>query len=355
MSGLNTLPMFFMTAHRGEGVFSCFREAYSAETGWRVYLLEGGRSAAKSLFLKRTARELAEKGFEVSLFPALDDPKSLDGIAVEDQGVLLVNGESLGGTERYPVVCETTISFDACLDESILMQFKPKIIEGMQSARLMRQRADKYFGAAAALLRDNMEIELSCTDTVKAERYAGRLAERLLHADFVSGRIQHRFLSGITPQGIVTYHSSVQKLCREIYSFADECGAVSDLILRILSERANEAGVQAICCACPLIAGKNEHLLLPGLGVGVVTSNRFLEETESTRTVHARRFTDPQALRAHRQRISFNRRAARELLDSGIVLLSSAAAEMERVDGYYAAATDFNQVEKLRLDLVARI
>lgn len=359
MSGLNAMPMFFMTAHRGEGTVSRFREVYSAEAGWRVYVLEGGHSMAKSLFLKRTAREISDAGSDVTLFPALDDPKSLDGIAVEDKGVLLVNGEALGDTARYPVVCETVLSFDACLDEAILMPFKPKIVEEMQSARSMRRRADKYFGAAAALLRDNMETELSCTDAAKVERYAGHLFARLLQAapeaDSAFGKTQQRFLSGVTPQGVVTYHSTVQKLCQRVYSFSDACGAVSDRILQLLAKKAEEVGIPAVRCPCPLLSGKTEHLLLPGLGVGFVSANRFLGEMECSRTVHARRFTDPQAMRAHRQRISFNRRAARELLDSGILLLSSAAAEVERVNGYYAAATDFDLVEEMRRDLLQKI
>lgn len=355
MSGLNEMPMFFMTARREGGVFSWFGEAYSAETGWRVFVLEGGRGAAKSIFLKRTARDMADKGSDVTLFPALDDPKSLDGIALEDRGILIVNGDVLNRTERYPVVCETAISFDQCLDESVLMQFKPKIVEELQSARSMQRRANTYFGVAATLLRDNMEIELSCTDTAKAEKYAGRLSDKLLRTEPAAGRTQARFLSGITPQGIVTYSSSVNKLCQKVFSISDECGGVSNLILQILAEGAKKAGIPGIHCACPLLSGKMEHLLLPGLGVGIVTANRFVGEFACDRTVHARRFTDPQAMRAHRQRISFNRRAARELLNSGTLLLSSAAAKLERADGYYSAATDFDRIEEMRRNLIARI
>jgi len=87
-------------------------------------------------------------------------------------------------------------------------------------------------------------------------------------------------------------------------------------VLADLRRRALEAGHDCITCACPLAPyDKIEHLVIPELGLAFTTSNCWHKaDFPVYRRIHAARFTDAETLRMKKQVMSFNRRAARELL-----------------------------------------
>lgn len=353
MAVLNDLPKFFLAA-KGRG--SEFESAYSAETGWRVWLLKGGPTVGKSILLKKLAAALCERGEDVTLIPDLHDPKAPGGVIVQSLGVAFFDGDAPGYlAEKYPVVCERIVDFAPLLDEKLLDRFRPKIIGGLQAAGQGDKRADAYLAAGAALLEDARNLAAACADTRKAEKFAEALAGRLIPKGTGGGE-SIRFLSGITPLGLVHYRSTVAKLCGQVYTISDEWGAVSAVILRTIRRVALERGARVITCPCPLFPQeKIDHILLPDAGIAFVTANRYLEEVESVRRYHARRFSDAAALRRHTQRMKFCKKAAADLLDSAADLLSGAAAERELVRGYYDAALNYDALTPLAEKLLAEL
>lgn len=357
MPGLNDLPMFFLEANTERGYVSCFKESYIAETGWRAFVLKGGPGSGKSLLLKRLAKDYAGMGSKVILSPSVSDPKSLSGIIAEDRGVIIYDGDLPDvGREDYPVVCEKIIDLGELSDEKLLMKFKPKIIDGIKAGRLLEKRAKGYVGAAAMLLEDNRRVAAECADLDKAESFARRLAEKIFATKKAAqGRESVRFLSGVTPSGMVYYRSTPPKLCGRIITISDRHGACAAPIMGVIRDAALANGYSIITCPSPLCPEKRiEHIFVEELGVAFVTANSFLDEIECEKTVHSRRFTDAALLRSHRQRMNFNRRAASELIDSAASLLSGAAAELERVCGYYDAAMDFERLDLIRTAILER-
>lgn len=138
-------------------------------------------------------------------------------------------------------------------------------------------------------------------------------------------------------------------MCPRIYAVEDDYGAASRLFFTELRQRALAAGLDIITCACPLAPyDKIEHLLVPSLGLGFTTSNPWHKaDFPVYRRIHAARFTDAEKLRLKRQLLSFNRRAARELLGEAVAISAEAKALHDKMEQFNIAAMDWQQAEDI--------
>ena len=186
-------------------------------------------------------------------------------------------------------------------------------------------------------------------------RTAARIAAREFgcHSG-APGKERRRFLSAVTPEGIVTFHETIQALCPRIYAVEDEHGAASRLLLGDLRRRALDAGLDIVSCACPLPPhDKLEHLLIPSLGLGFTTSNTWHKaDFPVYRRIHAARFTDTEGLRSKRQILSFNRRAARELLNEAIQIAADAKALHDKMERFNIRAMDWEKADDITRQVV---
>ena len=245
---------------------------------------------------------------------------------------------------KYWGAVEQIVNLSACMDAQALHQYAPEILKATDACSALHARCRKFIGAAASLLGDSCRIAAECTDQEKIRRSAARIAAREFGVRSPApGRETRRFLSAVTPQGIVVFHDTLQALCPRIYSIEDEQGASSRLLLDELRNRALEAGLDVISCACPLFPQeKLEHLLIPSIGVGFTTSGPWHKaDFPVYRRIHAARFTDVDRLRARKQVLSFNRRAARELLNEAIAISAEAKRTHDTMEQFNMAAMDW--------------
>lgn len=161
------------------------------------------------------------------------------------------------------------------------------------------------------------------------------------------GRESVRFLSCVTNKGPVLFDGTAKALCDRIYLVDDVYGAASRLFLSALRSQALEAGWDVITCYCPLSPfEKIEHLFIPALRLGFMTANdNHLPDIEPYKIVRSRRFTDAEQIRAHRKRITFNRKASAQMLEQAARLLAEAKALHDQLEGYYTGAMDFAAVD----------
>jgi hypothetical protein len=89
-----------------------------------------------------------------------------------------------------------------------------------------------------------------------------------------------------------------------------------------------------------------------------MTSNRFhdfSENIEAYRYVNSQRFSDQQKMKAGKHRITFNRKAAAQMLEQAAGLLSEAKALHDELETYYIAATDFGKTDTLTAKALERL
>jgi hypothetical protein len=356
MQESSKIEHYFLSANTPIGFISRFEQLYSAKDGSRAFILKGGPGTGKSYFINKIAQGIQAMGMNFELLHCTSDTKSLDGINIPALKVCVLDGTPPHNIEpKYPGVVETIINLGDCWDENKLLEQHDKIILFASRISAFYDRAYRFLGAASSLLNDTYRIALECVEASKIERYAQRIAKREITPRRRQGHESVRFLTGITPDGVICFKNNLANY-NKVFVIEDDYG-LSRLLLSKLKSYTLSAGYDVIACYCPISPNeKLEHLLIPSLSIAFVTSNHFHSfDSKGYRHIHFRRFIDNELLRLRRQRVVFNRRASRELVGESVKLLSEAKANYDILKTIYSSVMDFDAVDKKAQVLLEKI
>lgn len=349
----NTLR-FFLGANSPQGFVSRFDQLADVGEGWRIMVIKGGPGTGKSTLMRKVADALKDSEPDMQYIPCTADSNSLDAVIAPNMRFSIADGTSPHVIEpKYPGVFETLVD-TGCWDESLLHPCREEIIAISKSYSDCHQHSCRFLSAAGSLIGDTYRIALDCVDTEKLSRYSARLADRELKSK--PGKVgseKVRFFSAVTCDGVVFYEKTADILCKKIYLIDDEYGAVGRLLLNSLRARAIAAGYDIISCYCPLSPfEKLEHMFIPELSLGFVTSNRFHDMSESKiiepyRIVNSQRFISRDKIAPSRRRLLFNRKAAAKMLDRASQMLQDAKKLHGELESYYVQAMDFEKLDEL--------
>lgn len=347
---------YFISAHTPTGFVSRLPDLYSARDGWRAYILKGGPGTGKTRVMEKVGEAARSLGMNTEYLHCTSDGASLDGVVVNALKTCVIDGTPPHAVEpRFPGAVETILNLGDCWDEDKLAQEHERIILFGTRASACYDRSYRFLSAAAAMQGDTARFLLDCTDNTKIERYATRVAKREFAVRRRQGHECVRFLTGITPEGVVCYHETAEAM-NKVFVIEDEFG-VGKLLLGRLRTCALQAGYDVVSCYCPMApTEKLEHLIIPSLSLAFVTSNHFHSfEGKGYRHIHIRRFIDSEAVRLRHARIQFNRRATRELITEAVKLLHEAKANTDVLRSIYSAAMDFAAVDRCADALAEKI
>ncbi len=346
MLDLRTPIRFFMGTNTAAGFFGFLDDYYDESAGWRAFLLKGGPGSGKDILLGRVYEFMSAHDQQIQAIVCPSDPNKLDGLVFPEikACVLDANAPNVIEPKCWGAV-EQIVNLSACMNAADLYRRAPEIMESISECGRLEARCRKFIGAAASLLNDSCRIALEYTDFTKIQRNAARIAAREFgtHSD-CPGRETRRFLSAVTPEGVIVYHETLQSMCPRIYSVEDDHGASSRLLLDELRKRALDAGHDVISCYCPIFPNdKPEHILIPSIGIGFTTSSIWHKaDFPVFRRIHAARFTDTDRLRQRRQLLSFNKRAARELINEAVSISAEIRSSRGIVENHYIDAMDYD-------------
>lgn len=350
---------FFLSANTPQGFVSRFDYLADPYKKEKLYVIKGGPGSGKSSFMKGIAAALLAKGEAVELIHCSSDPTSLDGIICRGRGIAVCDGTPPHAIEpKYPGVFESVVNLYDLLDEEQLTAHSSEIIELFTLNKNLHERATRFLSAAGSLLGDSYRLTLEHTDIGKIAKYATRLSLKEFRPKTGrKGAESVRFLSAVTVGGDMMFTESAKRLAKRLYIIDDEHGAVARLLLLALRGEALDAGYDIITCYCPMSPyDKIEHLFIPELGVGFMTSNKFHKlDLEAFRTIHTQRFTDKEKLAEKKQRLNFNRKAAKELLGEASKLITDAKGIHDQLEKYYVDAMDFNALSQRSEAVIRKI
>ncbi len=254
---------------------------------------------------------------------------------------------------RFPAAVECIVNLGECYDTHAIAQQKEEIISLIDSKHPPYERVARCLQAARAVQDEAFDTVIDGDVLSKiARRARGIIAREIKQGD--GGAIKKRFLSGITPAGLVCHFDTARALCPHLYILNDSYGLAHFLLAPLLAA-AQQAGQDGYACYCPLNPEhKLEHLLLPSLGVGFVTSSDLYPfEGESYRRIRLDACLDPERIRASRTRLRFLRKTQNALLEDAVGALESAKGIHDTLEGLYNPHVDFARVYALA-DATAR-
>lgn len=335
------LTRFYLSANTPLGFVSRLNLLCDADRFSRILLLKGGTRKKRAELISLAAKTAGAAGHCVHLAASVDSPNVPEAAYWGD--VAIIDSALPHAIEpHYPGAVEEIIWLGSCFDAEKLQQNKTDIIALTEKEERLREQSRRYLSAADALQNDNYRIALEATDLEKIERQADRIAAKAFKGNKAVEEIRifsdgYRLLPELSSMDFI----------RTVVLIEDEYGPSSGLLLKALHKRALNRNCHIVCGYSPLAPFERlEQLIFPELSLAFLTSNeRLAVGCEPQRIINARRFTDKKLLSAYKNRIAFNRKAARQMFSQAHSLLQSAQkvhAELERLydDALYQARFD---------------
>ena len=351
---------FFLAANSPVGFASYFGALDGGDPAFTTYILGGCPGCGKSTLLRRVGEALLDRGETVEFIHCASDPGSYDAVLCPGLHLGVVDGTPPHGrVPRYPALAEQFVDLYRFTDPAAIAPHREEITARLDESARLQRRSGRFLSAAASLLRDNSAVVTPCLDLPKLERYALSTAKRLLPPLDKKGRTFDRFLSHLTPSG-------PQPLCETAAGFGrvilleDSYQTAAPLFLERMAKIALAAGYDVYACYSPLSPyDKLEHLVLPEADLCLVSEPRQNAYAQALPTpfrhVYSRRFTDLDALYPYRNRLSFNKKAAKELVREAARLCAEAQEAHRQAEALYALGTDRAGVDALAGLLVEKL
>lgn len=348
---MDTPVTFFLGANSPSGFYSLYDQLLDPNEARRIFLLKGGAGCGKSSLMRHVAEALAGAGERVEYIRCSGDPDSLDAVIFHDLRAAIVDATAPHVREAaLPGVVESYINLDRFYDHAALVEKREDIQARTTGYKGKYKRAYRCLTAAAQLQEDDRELLLTPElEERMARRARGILSREVKKTGRQSGRAVQRFLGAVTCQGVLCRFDTVDALCKRVYELRDTYGLGAGM-LTTLAAGAMGAGYDVILCPSPLFPDRCEHLLIPELSLGFVTSTPELPYSgrdhlgQAFRRIRVDAMADGELLGQYRSRLKFSRKVRAALLDEAVEALGQAKAEHDRLEALYNPHVDFDGV-----------
>lgn len=339
---------YFLAANSTEGFVSYFKECYDRFDGWRVYIIKGGPGTGKSSFMRKVALDASIYGIESIFCPCSSDPDSLDAVIFEGIKTVILDGTAPHIVEPvFPGACENIINLGDCWDNEVLYKNRNEIIESTLKNKMLHKSASLYLRAAGCFLKDNIKLCEPLVNKPLLDDFSARLLKKAVpKSKNQQGKEWVRFLSGVTPKGIVSYTYIINSYKKRII-IEDDYFVCATQILNNVREYLLKKGYDIIVLKNPFLPDFTDHIFVPELSLCFLSENNYIKFPTDDRRIHARRFIDVAAVNRLREKRRFNKKVFEEILAGAMAWLKEAKENHDKLESYYINAMDFERVKKL--------
>lgn len=349
----------FLGVSSSNGFYGHFQELAN-DSDFHLYLLKSGPGCGKSSLMKEIASTAFDNKLQVELIHCSSSPESLDGVMIWDKKIAILDATAPHTVEpTTPGLMQEVVSLYHTINKEKLAVNKENLIYQSKRYKFYHKQSGAALANAANLLKDNLRTASIIYDEDKISCYANDLAEKLITVkdDCSAGHKYSRFFSAITPNGIVSYNDSLQALAEHIYVIEDEYGVCSNSILTTICNYAIDAGYDVFCSGCPLLPeDKMNYLIIPDLSLAFASSNSWHKLSFSNQNViNSQDFIDNKRLEQVQSQLEFNQGITKQIVEQSIRLQQQAMISHDRMEEYYYPAVDFDEVNKVRHNLIKEI
>lgn len=307
----------------------------------RIFVLKGGPGCGKSTLMKRVAQNMAERGYDVEVWPCSSAPESLDGVIIPELAVAVVDGTAPHIVEpRLPGVVEEIVNLGEHWNQSQLREHKDEIrrLTGEIAASFERVYAKLAQGEAA---RREAAGEYALPEGLELERLAAGLAEEIFGQERL--RVRKFFAEAITRNGRQSYAQELSAACRRRYLLVGNFARVSDVLRRVADEayeRGHNMDLYYSCFQPELL----EMVVIPGASTCLVAGD--CPELEPRYEDIVVRLDDEEEEPAAEWRAC---------LDEAVAGLAEEHRLHDELESFYIEAMDFEGVDEAAKDIFGKI
>ena len=333
------------------GFVDFFDDIMPACRATQRFFLKGASGSGKSTFMKKVAGAF-EHDCHREFFHCANDAQSLDALAIPALGLCIMDATAPHSRDpQIPAATDHIIDFARFLDKSKVAPHKETIENLTREKKILYGRAMGYLAAAQQIraaeaaaaenaLNQKPLMELANTWLEKLEKNGGSgnaNANRKL------------FLSAITPEGPISFAD-------DFFADCHVCGLLSETdaaASRFLAHMAHGGGARGMCIQsfhCPINPEKIEHLHFLHTNTAFVTTNGIVKyQGKVDEAVALNHFVNSAAPSGTECNI-FGM-----LLEKIVALLHDAKSVHAHIEAIYAAAMDFDEVEKMTGEFIRAV
>lgn len=344
------------------GFYSFYDHIIDPRTARRILVIKGGPGVGKSSFMRALGEELRAMGFDVEHHCCSSDNGSLDGVVFPAFGVALLDGTSPHVVDpRNPGAVDEIIHLGDHWNEAGLRASREAILKLNREVGRLFRRAYGYL-AQAKLLNDEVEsyyLDSGSLDLAGLNRQGRLLVEEIFAAgpQDRAPRARHLFASAITPDGPVNHFPTIFDDLPKRYVITGAPGTGKSTLVRKIFTAALAQGYDVEAFHCSLEPDRLEHLIIPALGVAVVTSipihryaPRFCDHVIDTAN-----FVDARALAPFAHDLEEASERFREALRRAVSFIRRAKETHDEMETYYVPHMDFAAIDARREEVRQRL
>lgn len=348
----------FPGANTPLGFYSCFPQIISQDDAQYYYFIKGGPGTGKSSLMRAVGEQLAAAGQPVEYFHCSSDPQSLDGVYFPQIGVAMIDATAPHSYDpRYPAAAGRILELGAYWDSAKIAAHREDIQRITRKNSQAFATAYRYLAAARSLFDEARDQVRRNLPDWAADREAVRFAFEEMAAypaGHGRGDCRRLFATGFTPGGHISFLDSILQGYDRVYAVEGLPGSGCELMAK-LQETALSRGLDAEAYPCIMDpAGPPEHLLLPSLGVAIISTNDY---HRSAVPIHGRidmgQYIDEASLDT--DALAFIAREQKTLINAALGAIGKSKDLHDELEQYYAPNMNFDAVSALLDDVVAEI
>lgn len=349
----------FPGGNTAEGFFSYYR--YLLEKGSkRIFVIKGGPGVGKSTLMKKIGYRMVEMGYDVEFHHCSSDNNSLDGIAVVDAGIVMVDGTAPHIVDpKYPGGLDEIINMGEYWDVDGMQVNMNQIIASTNEVSRLFARAYKFLNAAKAIADNIGAMYTQSMDFAAVNKVTGVLEEVILdhtyrpEAYHAVGKERHLFSCAYTPDGFVDYSDSILQGIKRVYYIEGALGTGKTTLMKKMAARAIEKGFDVEIYHTPLIPDKIGSIIIKDLDTAFTSSDIFKENHYEA--INLNQHLDQQMIANFARDIEIDSKLMNALIDIGISNIRKAKAEHDVLEQYYVPNMNFTAASEKYEEILSRI
>lgn len=342
--------------------FYSFYEQVIDHTFNRLFILKGGPGVGKSTLIKNVGSKLNEQGYDIEYHCCSSDKNSYDGLIVPALKIAILDGTAPHTMDpKYPGAVDEIINLGAYWSEKGLIASKEEIFRLTKETKHLFSRAYNYL-AQAKLLNDDLESYYqvrNSLDIKNANLISNQLVKEIFYTDKEPSepKVRHLFASAITPQGLYNHLPGLFDNLGKRYVITGPSGSGKSTIVKKIFSAAVNFGYQVEAFHCSLIPEQLEHLILPELNIGIITSagHHIYQPKPGDKVISTGKLIDYNSLKPYTEDIAEAARRFDGALQRGLEFLSRVKEYRDQLESIYIKNMDFEALKICRERLILKI